>query len=777
MRIPSGVTDQYIYFVAVDSTDFTTRETGLSSFTVYRSRNGGAAAAMTTPTINETDATNMQGDYELLLDEDMTIDAGDDAQEMIFHITHAGMATVTRAIELYRPKITAGSTLGIETDGDLTKVNLCANTTLADTVTTLTNKTGFSLAATGLDLVLKTATGAVAIAAAVWDRVLTGATHNIATSAGRRLRNIQDFGIYDMASVWVDEVAGQSTGTVDGEDATVTNRANDFDNAQTVAASVNLDHIHVQNGNAITLTATLNGYQVWGEVFTLALGGQDVGQCEINNATISGVATGTTPRFRDCLVGATTLPPSDLFNCGVGHSGGTLTLGSAGAYRLIRCYSDVAGASAPVIDMNSLGVGTTLELRGWFGGITLNNLTTNHTVTLDGTYGTITLNGADAAVEIRGIYKALANNLTGSPAVTGAGIEGAVEDAVWDEVLSGATHNVTNSAGKRLRDIQEQAGYEGGAVWVDTVNGAAGTENFINGTVNNPVDSIASAKTIADSIGLSAFRVLTGSEITLAQTFTSYLFEGFGYQVHAGGQELGGCRFVRAKFDGIFTAATPVTFSFVLFNGNTTFAANSSLLDCAFGAFTFTLPVGSVLGIDTVSATSNGAFPTFEFGDAVGNTDLVLRNWSGPIKVESMGDTGTDTVSLSGNGEFIEGTCAGGTAYLRGHFFTTSLTNITLASDNARIDALKINAECDTALTDYAASTHSAAGVWDLTDGIEASWTPRMALRVIAAACAGKLSGAASTTNTIRSIIDGKDRITATVDGDGNRSAVVLDGS
>ena len=123
MRIASGVTDQYVYFVAVDATDFTTRETGLSSFTVYRSRNGGAAAAMTTPTINETDTTNMPGVYELLLDEDMTIDSGDEEQEMVFHITHAGMAPVSRAITLFRPKITAGNTLGVESDGDLTKVN------------------------------------------------------------------------------------------------------------------------------------------------------------------------------------------------------------------------------------------------------------------------------------------------------------------------------------------------------------------------------------------------------------------------------------------------------------------------------------------------------------------------------------------------------------------------------------------------------------------------------------------------------------------------------
>src|SRR5262245_56471690 len=101
MRFRSGVVDQYIYFVAVDATDLITRETGLSSFTVYRSRNGGAAASFTTPTINETDTSNMPGVYELLLDEDMTIDAGDYTQDFALHITHAGMAPVTMSFELY----------------------------------------------------------------------------------------------------------------------------------------------------------------------------------------------------------------------------------------------------------------------------------------------------------------------------------------------------------------------------------------------------------------------------------------------------------------------------------------------------------------------------------------------------------------------------------------------------------------------------------------------------------------------------------------------------
>ena len=113
MRIPSGTTNRYIYFVAVDSTDLKTRETGLSGFTVYRSRNGAAAAAMSSPTVNETDSSNMPGVYELLCDEDTTLGAGNDAEEMVFHITKTGMAPVTRTIELYRPETTEGSTLAV----------------------------------------------------------------------------------------------------------------------------------------------------------------------------------------------------------------------------------------------------------------------------------------------------------------------------------------------------------------------------------------------------------------------------------------------------------------------------------------------------------------------------------------------------------------------------------------------------------------------------------------------------------------------------------------
>ena len=109
MRIPSGATDQVIYFVAVDSTDLTTRKTGLASFTVYRARNGNAAAVFTTPTLVQVSLSNMPGVYSLLLDEDMTIDTGKDSQAVALHITHAGMAPVTLTYELYRPTVIAAA--------------------------------------------------------------------------------------------------------------------------------------------------------------------------------------------------------------------------------------------------------------------------------------------------------------------------------------------------------------------------------------------------------------------------------------------------------------------------------------------------------------------------------------------------------------------------------------------------------------------------------------------------------------------------------------------
>jgi hypothetical protein len=69
-----------------------------------------------------------------------------------------------------------------------------------------------------------------------------------------------------------------------------------------------------------------------------------------------------------------------------------------------------------------------------------------------------------------------------------------------------------------------------------------------------------------------------------------------------------------------------------------------------------------------------------------------------------------------------------------------------------------------------------AAALLDLANGVETGLTPRQALRLTLAALAGKVSGAATTTVTIRNAVgDSKNRLITTVDADGNRSAITYD--
>lgn len=69
-----------------------------------------------------------------------------------------------------------------------------------------------------------------------------------------------------------------------------------------------------------------------------------------------------------------------------------------------------------------------------------------------------------------------------------------------------------------------------------------------------------------------------------------------------------------------------------------------------------------------------------------------------------------------------------------------------------------------------------ANAILDAVNGVEEGLTVRHALRLIAAATAGKISGAATTTITIRNaVVDDKDRIVATVTSDGNRTAITYD--
>ncbi len=110
-------------------------------------------------------------------------------------------------------------------------------------------------------------------------------------------------------------------------------------------------------------------------------------------------------------------------------------------------------------------------------------------------------------------------------------------------------------------------------------------------------------------------------------------------------------------------------------------------------------------------------------------------------------------------------------------------------SSQTSVDDLPTNAELATALaaaddavlaaisaiSTAPTANQNADALLDRTDAIEAGYTLRKALRIIAAACAGKSSGG-STAPVYRALDDSKDRITATANATtGDRTIVTLD--
>lgn len=118
---------------------------------------------------------------------------------------------------------------------------------------------------------------------------------------------------------------------------------------------------------------------------------------------------------------------------------------------------------------------------------------------------------------------------------------------------------------------------------------------------------------------------------------------------------------------------------------------------------------------------------------------------------------------------FISGSLAGESAPIEAY----SVTNGQITLGDA-LTAAPTAADEFVILPDH---VHPLGEIADavLDDAVEGSETLRQAVRLIRAAAVGKLSGAATTEITIRDAADTKARITATVDSDGNRSAVTTD--
>jgi len=234
-------------------------------------------------------------------------------------------------------------------------------------------KTGYSVVSTGLDAVVVDSTFLTAVEDQVWDAVLTGGSHNDATSAGRRLRSIGDFSVYENGAVWYDDVNG-AAGTTDFENGTVNNPSNAEASVTTLLASLGLTTIHCAPGSTYVLEAAYLNKVFTGDNWTLDLNGQSIVGCSFHGATVSGVAagTGTHQNYFNCTMGATShIKGTHLTFCGMT---GTQTVVEAGEFVTNHCHSEVAGNGSVTWDFGAALNSSNLSVRHHSGGWTIANM-------------------------------------------------------------------------------------------------------------------------------------------------------------------------------------------------------------------------------------------------------------------------------------------------------------------------------------------------------------------------------------------------------------------
>ena len=128
-------------------------------------------------------------------------------------------------------------------------------------------------------------------------------------------------------------------------------------------------------------------------------------------------------------------------------------------------------------------------------------------------------------------------------------------EGLLDRVVTSSTHNVAKSLGKRVRGIEEYQGYVGGFIYINTTGGGfAGSESYVNGTLDRPVNNLSDANILGAALSITQYKVSTGSSLTFvsAQEYKDYF--GLNWTLALGGQNINGLYVHGACISGISAA-------------------------------------------------------------------------------------------------------------------------------------------------------------------------------------------------------------------------------
>ena len=291
---------------------------------------------------------------------------------------------------------------------------------------------------------------ATAISNAVWDAILSGSFHNIPASAGRRLRQLAEFGTYSNGRIYLDTLDG-ATGTTDFEHGTDSNAVKTMPEANTIATSRNIHDFHIFNGSIVVLGQSAENQSFFGDHWTMDLNGKACGGLYCQGATVSGAgtSTGEEMKFEVCDVLIASVQRGHFDKCGFS---GTLTMTKTADYDYHNCYSK--GDTAPVFTKTA-GQTITAEFQNYAGDITVTGLQTNDTIELGGFYRTVMVDGTGGIVHLHGHYETVTDLSGGTVTILVTGAIKTADVAAIKVKTDSMTFTKVNELDSNIKSIND----------------------------------------------------------------------------------------------------------------------------------------------------------------------------------------------------------------------------------------------------------------------------------------------------------------------------------
>lgn len=241
----------------------------------------------------------------------------------------------------------------------------------------------------------------------------------------------------DGLGVWIDDGAA-NTNTVLGTDGTEDNPVSTIAAATTIATALGSQRFYLINDTDITLAQGYPSYEFIGigemAANTIDLGSQDVDTGDLKNVLVTG-AQGGTGRFQaeGCVLSVITSMEITALGCLIGA--GTLTLRNDCMFD--SCWSAVAGAGTPILDINSVA-NVSLYFRHYSGGLQINNAVATTVMSYDCPAGQFVIDASctSLTVSVRGSCSITDNgtttSLTQDAAINAANINAEADAALSD---------------------------------------------------------------------------------------------------------------------------------------------------------------------------------------------------------------------------------------------------------------------------------------------------------------------------------------------------------